>query len=103
MNKQLDYLNVAWEMWKKRSLFPQSKFWIQVNPKKSKIYIKKSIPKKNWLTEPTRKSDNDKRVKYFSLRNTAAATTALQLSKNTSKKAPKNLSLRKLSNQIATP
>jgi len=23
---------------KKRSLFPQSKFWIQVNPKKSKIY-----------------------------------------------------------------
>jgi len=38
MNKQLDYLNVAWEMWKKRSLFPQSKFWIQVNPKKSKIY-----------------------------------------------------------------
>ena len=92
MNKQLDYLNVAWEMWKKRSLFPQSKFWIQVNPKKSKIYIKKSIPKKNWLTEPTRKSDNDKRVKYFSLRITAAAahlkaaTTALQLSKTPEKK-----------------
>ena len=44
MNKQLDYLNVAWEMWKKRSLFPQSKFWIQVNPKNQR-YIKNQFKK----------------------------------------------------------
>ena len=80
MNKQLDYLNVAWEMWKKRSLFPQSKFWIQVNPKKSKIY-QKINSKKNWLTEPTRKSDNDKKEW-----NTLAATKALQLRKTPAKK-----------------
>lgn len=53
MNKQLDYLNVAWEMWnEKRSLFPQSKFWIQVNPKKSKIYQK--INSKKELIEQSR-------------------------------------------------
>lgn len=48
MNKQLDYLNVAWEMWKKWSLFPQSKFWIQVNPK-NQSYIKNQFKKKELI------------------------------------------------------
>ena len=83
--------------------FPNPSFGSKLIQKIKDIYQK--INSKKELIKQSRheRVTTIKRVKYFSLRITAAATTALQLSKNTSKKAPKNLSRRKLSNQIATP